>query len=74
MNAEEYLKQYPVYYESNAVKEYGRLVAKDIKNYIMTELFNHRKKKEGLVSPQNMLCRDIAKHIDKKYLEGDEEE
>jgi len=45
------------------VKELKHEIQKEVEKYIMSNLFNHRKKKEGLVSAQNMLCADLIKKI-----------
>lgn len=61
-----------LYYLKNRMKEAQAQAIKEIIDYIMNNLYNHRKDKEELVSLQNMLCRDIIKHLKEEFLEEEE--
>jgi hypothetical protein len=56
--AEKQLKEFHI--SINRIKS---ALHKEIKNYMMDNLFNHRKKKEGLISLQNQLINDIEKYF-----------
>lgn len=45
------------------IKELKANLHKEIKDFMLEKLFNHRKKKEGLISIQNQLIDDINRFL-----------
>ena len=45
------------------IKELKKHLHKEIKDFMLEKLFNHRKNKEGLISLQNQLIEDIDRFL-----------
>ncbi len=50
------------------IKELSKNIVEEV-NKKLDEIYNHRKKKEGLVSCHNMLISSLRRHIDVWYEE-----
>jgi len=46
------------------IKELKSKIVEELENFMLKHLFNHRKKKEGLISVQNQLIDDVLRFLD----------